>query len=79
MKAVIAVPALLLLIFRAWSRKSLTPAGILAGALTGVVHALHPWSVFFACLMVFFVGGTRVTKVSYFSLESIRAKGSELG
>ena len=59
----IAVPAMSLLIIRAHRNKSLTPAGILVAALTAVIHALHPWSVFFALLVVFFLGGTTVTKV----------------
>lgn len=59
----IAVPVTSLLVIRAHRNKSLTPAGILAAALTAVIHALHPWSVFFALLVVFFLGGTTVTKV----------------
>lgn len=59
----IAVPVTGLLIVRAHQKKSLTPLGILAAALTALVHALHPWSVFFALLVVFFLGGTTVTKV----------------
>lgn len=63
MKLIIAVPATVALVYRAWSRKSLTPAGIAVAALTAVAHAIHPWSVFFALLVVFFLGGTAVTKV----------------
>lgn len=59
----IAVPAVAALVYRAYSRKSLTPAGIVVAALTAVVHAIHPWSVFFALLCVFFLSGTAVTKV----------------
>lgn len=58
----IAIPATAALIYRAYSRNSLTPAGIVAAALTAVIHALHPWSVFFALLGVFFLSGTAVTK-----------------
>lgn len=64
MKAAVAVPITAALVVRAWSRKSLTPAGIIAAVATAVIHAIHPWSVFFACLVVFFLGGTAVTKVS---------------
>jgi len=64
MKLVIAVPAISALVFRAWSRKSLTPVGILTAFLTAVVHAIHPWSVFFALLTVFFLSGTTATKVN---------------
>jgi uncharacterized membrane protein len=63
MKPYIAVPAIAALVYRAWSRKSLTPVGILAAFATAVVHAIHPWSVFFALLAVFFLAGTAVTKV----------------
>ena len=59
----IAVPATLALVYRAYSRKSLTPAGIFAAALTAVIHAIHPWSIFFALLVVFFLAGTAATKV----------------
>lgn len=63
MKPWIAVPATLALVYRAYSRNSLTPLGIVVAALTAVAHAVHPWSVFFALLVVFFLAGTTVTKV----------------
>lgn len=63
MKAWIAVPATTALVYRAYSRNSLTPLGIVVAALTAFVHALHPWSVFFVLLVVFFLAGTTVTKV----------------
>lgn len=59
----IAIPATVALVLRAYLKKSLTPGGIVAAALTAVIHALHPWSVFYALLVVFFLGGTTVTKV----------------
>lgn len=59
----IAIPATVALVLRTYLKKSLTPGGIVAAALTAVVHALHPWSVFYALLVVFFLGGTAVTKV----------------
>lgn len=65
MKPIIAVPATLALVYRAWSRRSLTPAGIIAAAITAVVHALHPWSAPFALLVVFYLGGTAATKVKH--------------
>ena len=58
----IAVPATLALVYRAYSRNSLTPAGIAVAAVTAVVHAIHPWSACFAFLVVFFLAGTAVTK-----------------
>ena len=64
MKPVIAVPAITFLIHRAWSQKSLTPAGIVAAALSAIVHAAHPWNMPFVLLSVFFLAGTRVTKVN---------------
>lgn len=63
MKPIIAVPATLALVYRAYSHKSLTPAGIVAAALTAVAHAVHPWNLPFALLVVFFLAGTRVTKI----------------
>jgi uncharacterized membrane protein len=63
MKSIVAVPAIAALVYRAYSRKSLTPVGIFTAFATAVVHAVHPWSVFFALLAVFFLAGTTVTKV----------------
>lgn len=63
MKAIIAVPVTLAMVYRAWSHKSLTPAGIIAAIFTAVAHAVHPWSFPFTLLIVFFFAGTRVTKV----------------
>ncbi|CAN9166639.1 unnamed protein product [Alternaria alternata] len=65
MRPVIAVPATAALVYRAYSRKSLTPIGLLAAFATAVVHALHPWGVFFALLAVFFLAGSTVTKVKH--------------
>lgn len=64
MKPIVATPAIAALVYRAYSRKSLTPVGILTAFATAIVHAVHPWSVFFALLAVFFLAGTAVTKVS---------------
>jgi uncharacterized membrane protein len=63
----IAVPAVSALVYRAWSRKTLTPAGILAAFLTAVVHVLHPWIAPFLLLAVFYLAGSRATKVPPFS------------
>jgi len=65
MKPIIAVPATAALVYRAYSRKSLTPVGLLTALATAVVHAVHPWSVFFALLGVFFLAGSSVTKVHW--------------
>jgi uncharacterized membrane protein len=63
MKPFIAIPAIAALVYRAWSHKSLTPIGILTAIVVAVVHAIHPWSVFFALLAVFFLAGNAATKV----------------
>ncbi|CCU77101.1 DUF92 domain protein [Blumeria hordei DH14] len=65
MKAIISVPVTLVMVYRAWSHASLTPAGIVAAALTAAIHALHPWNLPFALLIIFFLAGTRVTKVNH--------------
>jgi len=59
----IAILATFALVYRAISRNSLTPTGIFFAVLTAGAHAVHPWSVFFALLVVFFLSGTTVTKV----------------
>ncbi|KAH7148852.1 integral membrane protein DUF92-domain-containing protein [Dactylonectria macrodidyma] len=63
MRPLIAVPAICALVYRAWSRNSLTPAGIAVAALTAVAHAYHPWNLPFVLLVVFFLAGTRVTHI----------------
>ncbi|KAL2256855.1 hypothetical protein VTK26DRAFT_1026 [Humicola hyalothermophila] len=63
MKPAIAIPATLLLVYRAYSRKSLTPGGILVATLTAIAHAVHPWNLPFVLLAVFFLAGTRATHV----------------
>lgn len=63
MHPVIAGPAILLLCYRAYSKKSLTSGGIVAAALTAIAHAVHPWNLPFVLLVVFFLAGTRVTHV----------------
>ncbi|KAL8730703.1 MAG: hypothetical protein Q9166_003895 [cf. Caloplaca sp. 2 TL-2023] len=78
----IAVPATAALVWRAYSRNSLTPAGLVVAALTAVIHAIHPWSVFFALLVVFFLAGTAVTKVKHdvkarLTLSSSGSSGGE--
>lgn len=70
MKAIIAVPALGLLIFRAYSKNSLTTGGLVAATLTGIAHAYHPWNLPFVLLCVFFLAGTRVTHIK----EEVKAK-----
>ncbi|KAI0439098.1 integral membrane protein DUF92 [Xylaria telfairii] len=63
MKAIIAIPATLALVYRAHLRQSLTPFGIFVAALTAMAHAIHPWNLPFVLLIVFFLAGTRATAV----------------
>lgn len=82
MRLYIAVPATAALLLRAYSKNSLTTSGIIVAGLTAAVHALHPWSVFFSLLGVFFLAGTAVTKVKHdvkarLTLSSSGASGGE--
>ncbi|KAL4958302.1 integral membrane protein DUF92-domain-containing protein [Aspergillus filifer] len=61
----LAVPIIAALLHRAWSRKSLTPVGLVAAAATAIAHALNPWSLPLFLLLVFYVGGTKATKVKH--------------
>jgi uncharacterized membrane protein len=70
MKPIIAVPATLLLVYRAYSKNSLTPGGLVAAALTAIAHAVHPWNLPFVLLVVFFLAGTRATHASLPHLTS---------
>ncbi|KAH8671174.1 integral membrane protein DUF92 [Xylariales sp. PMI_506] len=63
MKATIAGPAIVALLYRAWSHNSLTPLGLFVAALTAIAHAIHPWNLPFVLLAAFFLAGTRVTKI----------------
>ncbi|KAK9465379.1 integral membrane protein DUF92-domain-containing protein [Lipomyces arxii] len=55
--------AVFALMARASRRKSLTPNGLVAGAITGLIHAIHPWSIYTILLFTFFITGTAFTKV----------------
>ena len=79
MKAIVAVPATALMVYRAYSHKSLTPAGIVAATLTAIAHAYHPWNLPFALLIVFFLAGTRVTKVAWENGNGFLAADSKTG
>jgi hypothetical protein len=65
MRAIIWVPVTLAMVVRAHKHNSLTPAGIVAAVFTAVAHAVHPWSLPFVLLIVFFLAGTQVTKVRF--------------
>ncbi|KAJ8098227.1 integral membrane protein DUF92-domain-containing protein [Lipomyces tetrasporus] len=55
--------AVFALMARAAKRKSLTPRGLVAAVITGLVHAIHPWSIFTVLLFTFFITGTAFTRV----------------
>ncbi|PWY89040.1 hypothetical protein BO70DRAFT_359348 [Aspergillus heteromorphus CBS 117.55] len=65
MKPYIGLPAVAALVYRAYSRKSLTTLGLTVAALTATAHSLHPWPLPFVLLGVFYYGGTKVTKVKH--------------
>jgi uncharacterized membrane protein len=71
MKAIIAAPITVVICYRAWSHQTLTPVAIVTAALTAAAHAVHPWSLPFVLLMVFFLAGTRATKVRQLSLRLV--------
>ncbi|CAG8228109.1 unnamed protein product [Penicillium salamii] len=82
MKPYIGIPLVSGLVYRAWSRKSLTPLGIVVAAFSASAHALHPWSAPVALLAVFYFGGTKVTKVKHdiksrLTLSAAGAEGGE--
>ncbi|KIW34218.1 uncharacterized protein PV07_01010 [Cladophialophora immunda] len=82
MRPIIALPVTLLLVVRAYTRRSLTPLGILSAALTATIHALHPSALPFTLLCVFFLLGTTATKVKHdvkatLTLSSSGASGGE--
>ncbi|RKF64219.1 Transmembrane protein 19 [Erysiphe neolycopersici] len=77
MKMIFAIPITLVMVYRAWSKATLTHAGIVAAILTAGAHAIHPWNVPFGLLITFFIAGTRVTKIKYHikSKLTIQASG----
>ncbi|CAD6444491.1 08e3808e-e3bd-4ddd-890e-e19dbe4581a8 [Sclerotinia trifoliorum] len=82
MKAAIAIPVTLAMVYRAGSHKSLTPGGIVAAVITAAAHALHPWNLPFALLIIFYLIGTRVTKVKHdakakLTMQSTGSAGGE--
>jgi uncharacterized membrane protein len=79
MKPLFAVPAVTALVYRAWSRKSLTPAGLVAATLTAIVHTAHPWSAPFLLLAVFYIGGTSATKVEKYLFLAAVENSSNAG
>ncbi|KAJ9613234.1 hypothetical protein H2200_003176 [Cladophialophora chaetospira] len=82
MRPMIAIPIALTILARAYLRRSLTPLGLLAAAVTATIHALHPSALPFTLLLVFFVLGTSATKVKHevkatLTLSSSGSSGGE--
>ncbi|EPS32716.1 hypothetical protein PDE_07676 [Penicillium oxalicum 114-2] len=69
------------MVYRAWSRSSLTPLGLIVAATSGIAQALHPWATPLTLLAVFYFGGTKVTKVKHEikARKTLSATGSEGG
>ncbi|CAI7580901.1 unnamed protein product [Penicillium manginii] len=82
MKPLIGILAVAALVYRAWTRKSLTPLGLVVAGVSATAHALHPWSTPFWLLAVFYYGGTKATKVKHdikarLTLSATGAEGGE--
>ncbi|KAJ5782645.1 hypothetical protein N7457_004419 [Penicillium paradoxum] len=82
MKPYIGIPLVVGLVYRAWSRKSLTPLGLVFAGCSAAAHALHPWSAPVVLLAVFYFGGTKATKVKHdikatLTLSATGAQGGE--
>lgn len=52
-----------LLAFKAYKSKSLTPLGIAASIVTGLVHTFHPWIIMFVLLAGFYIPSSKFTKL----------------
>ncbi len=65
MKALISLPITAYLVYRSYSRSSLTPLGILFATLTALLHATHPSPLPFTLLIVFFLAGTTATRLNH--------------
>ena len=61
----ISLPLTLLIVLRAYRRKSLTTLGCVTAGTTALIHAAHPSALPFTLLLVFFVLGTSATKVKH--------------
>lgn len=70
------------LVYRSYTRKSLTPLGIASAILTACVHGIHPWNLPFVLLITFFVLGIWATRVkhevkAHLTVSSTGAAGGE--
>ncbi|KAJ5279189.1 hypothetical protein N7478_004561 [Penicillium angulare] len=63
-----------LLLYRAWSKQSLTSLALVAAGLSASAHALHPWNTPFILLAVFYLGSQKATKklTGYLSLIQVK-------
>lgn len=53
----------ILLALKAQKSKSLTPLGIAASIITGLIHTSHPWFVYFLLLAGFYLSSSKFTKL----------------
>ncbi|KAL9109482.1 MAG: hypothetical protein Q9227_005817 [Pyrenula ochraceoflavens] len=65
MQVFVAIPAIIALLYRAYSRNSLTPLGLAIAGLTAILHATHSSALPFTLLGVFFLGGSTTTKIKH--------------
>ncbi|KAK6340766.1 hypothetical protein TWF696_009086 [Orbilia brochopaga] len=66
--------------YRAHSHQSLTPAGIAAALVTGVVHAIHPFSTLTICLLFgFYFAGNSATKHKHAIKERLTVSSTGSG
>ncbi|ERF68276.1 hypothetical protein EPUS_02732 [Endocarpon pusillum Z07020] len=65
MKPLYSLPVTGYLIYRSYTHNSLTPLGIVTAALTALLHSSHRSALPFSLLVVFFLAGTRATKLKH--------------
>ncbi|KAF3924607.1 hypothetical protein AA313_de0201680 [Arthrobotrys entomopaga] len=66
--------------YRAYSHKSLTPAGIFAAIVTAVIHAIHPFSTLTVCLLFgFYFVGNSATKYKHSVKETLTLSSTNSG
>ena len=61
----ISLPVTIIIVVRAYRRKSLTTLGCITAGASALIHAAHPSALPFTLLFVFFVLGTSATKVKH--------------
>lgn len=75
-KAILRPLSILLLVARAKKHNSLTDLGIFAAIVTGIIHSIHPWSVFLVLLFAFYLSGTKFTKYKHDIKKSLTVSSS---